>query len=171
MVEVTKPYEFEGPDGTMSLLDLFEGRLQLIVYHFMFHPEWEDGCPSCTAGTVEFDAAQRGGQGIAECATRPVHQDAAELREAGHEIGPARPTTCGAVNEEHRLTGSGLLHSYGAGSSFERSPRPLGVTPTEAHTARSLRRNRTSSIVRRQRPLRSAPHALGSAAGRAVIST
>ena len=53
MVEVTKPYEFEGPDGTRSLLDLFEGRPQLIVYHFMFHPDWEDGCPSCTAGTDE----------------------------------------------------------------------------------------------------------------------
>jgi predicted dithiol-disulfide oxidoreductase (DUF899 family) len=53
MVEVTKPYEFDGPDGKASLLDLFEGRKQLIIYHFMFHPEWEDGCPSCTAGTDE----------------------------------------------------------------------------------------------------------------------
>jgi predicted dithiol-disulfide oxidoreductase (DUF899 family) len=53
MVEVTKPYELEGPAGTVPLLDLFEGRPQLIVYHFMFHPEWEEGCPSCTAGTDE----------------------------------------------------------------------------------------------------------------------
>ena len=52
MVEV-QDYEFEGPDGTVSLRDLFEGRKQLIIYHFMFHPEWEDGCPSCTAGTDE----------------------------------------------------------------------------------------------------------------------
>ena len=42
-----------GPDGTVRLIDLFEGRPQLIIYHFMFHPEWEDGCPSCTAGTDE----------------------------------------------------------------------------------------------------------------------
>ena len=42
-----------GPDGTARLLDLFEGRRQLIIYHFMFDPEWEDGCPSCTAGTDE----------------------------------------------------------------------------------------------------------------------
>jgi predicted dithiol-disulfide oxidoreductase (DUF899 family) len=56
MVEVTKPYSFEGPGGTASLLDLFEGRRQLIVYHFMFHPDWEDGCPSCTAGTQEIAA-------------------------------------------------------------------------------------------------------------------
>jgi predicted dithiol-disulfide oxidoreductase (DUF899 family) len=53
MVEVTKGYEFEGPGGTSSLLDLFEGRRQLIVYHFMFHPDWDDGCPSCTAGNDE----------------------------------------------------------------------------------------------------------------------
>jgi predicted dithiol-disulfide oxidoreductase (DUF899 family) len=57
MVEVTKPYEFEGPNGTASLLDLFEGRPQLILYHFMFHPEWDEGCPSCTAGTVELAPA------------------------------------------------------------------------------------------------------------------
>ena len=53
MVEIDKRYEFDGPNGTVTLLDLFEGRAQLIVYHFMFHPEWEDGCPSCTAGTDE----------------------------------------------------------------------------------------------------------------------
>ena len=53
MVEVTEDYVFEGPDGKATLLDMFEGRRQLIVYHFMFHPEWEEGCPSCTAGTTE----------------------------------------------------------------------------------------------------------------------
>jgi predicted dithiol-disulfide oxidoreductase (DUF899 family) len=56
MVEVTTPYEFEGPDGTATLRDLFAGRRQLIVYHFMFHPEWDDGCSSCTAGTDEISA-------------------------------------------------------------------------------------------------------------------
>jgi predicted dithiol-disulfide oxidoreductase (DUF899 family) len=48
MVEVEKVYAFEGPDGEAGLLDMFEGRRQLIVQHFMFDPEWEDGCPSCT---------------------------------------------------------------------------------------------------------------------------
>jgi predicted dithiol-disulfide oxidoreductase (DUF899 family) len=56
MVEVTEQYRLEGPDGEVGLLDLFEGRPQLIVYHFMFHPEWEDGCPSCTAGIDELSA-------------------------------------------------------------------------------------------------------------------
>ena len=44
----TRTYLFEGPDGTVSLFDLFDGRRQLIIYHFMFDPSWDDGCPSCT---------------------------------------------------------------------------------------------------------------------------
>ena len=56
MVEIEKDYTFDGPDGAVRLLDLFEGRAQLIVYHFMFDPDWEDGCPSCTAGTDELSA-------------------------------------------------------------------------------------------------------------------
>src|SRR5688572_14603622 len=53
MVEITEDYVFDGPDGEARLLDLFEGRRQLIIYHFMFDPSWEDGCSSCTAGTDE----------------------------------------------------------------------------------------------------------------------
>src|SRR3954447_12785866 len=53
MVEITKSYEFDSPEGKVSLLDLFEGRRQLIVGHFMFDPEWERGCPGCTAGADE----------------------------------------------------------------------------------------------------------------------
>jgi predicted dithiol-disulfide oxidoreductase (DUF899 family) len=56
MVEIDKDYEFDGPHGRVRLLDLFEGRPQLIIYHFMFDPEWEDGCPSCTAGTDEISS-------------------------------------------------------------------------------------------------------------------
>ena len=53
MVRIDKDYVFEGPDGPASLLDLFDGRRQLIVGHFMFDPSWDDGCPSCTAGADE----------------------------------------------------------------------------------------------------------------------
>ncbi|MET9868077.1 DUF899 domain-containing protein [Streptomyces sp. NPDC006386] len=48
MVEVEEEYVFEGGDGKATLLDLFEGRQQLVVYHFMFAPEWDAGCPSCS---------------------------------------------------------------------------------------------------------------------------
>ncbi len=53
MVEVEKDYLFDAPGGKVRLIDLFDGRAQLIIYHFMFDPKWEDGCPSCTAGTDE----------------------------------------------------------------------------------------------------------------------
>ena len=53
MVRVDTDYTFEGPDGTVRLIDLFDGRRQLILYHFMFDPSWDTGCASCTAGTDE----------------------------------------------------------------------------------------------------------------------
>lgn len=48
MVKVEKSYVFDGPEGKRSLLDLFEDKAQLIVYHFMFDPAWENGCMGCT---------------------------------------------------------------------------------------------------------------------------
>ena len=56
MVEIEKDYQFHDSSGTIRLIDMFEDRAQLIIYHFMFHPEWEEGCPSCTAGTDEFSS-------------------------------------------------------------------------------------------------------------------
>ena len=56
MEEVTKAYVLHGPEGDVGLRDLFDGRRQLIVYPFMFDPEGEDGCASCTAGTAELSA-------------------------------------------------------------------------------------------------------------------
>jgi predicted dithiol-disulfide oxidoreductase (DUF899 family) len=48
MVRIDKPYAFAGPNGKASLLDLFEGRRQLIVYHFMFGPSQKEGCTGCS---------------------------------------------------------------------------------------------------------------------------
>ena len=53
MVEIEKDYRFTGPEGTVGLRDLFDGRRQLMVGHFMFDPSWDEGCPSCTAGADE----------------------------------------------------------------------------------------------------------------------
>lgn len=47
-VEVDADYRFETDDGTRTLTELFDGRSQLLVYHFMFGPGWEEGCPSCS---------------------------------------------------------------------------------------------------------------------------
>jgi predicted dithiol-disulfide oxidoreductase (DUF899 family) len=52
---VEKPYRFEGPTGALSLADLFDGRSQLIVYHFMLGPDWEEGCKSCSFWADNFN--------------------------------------------------------------------------------------------------------------------
>jgi predicted dithiol-disulfide oxidoreductase (DUF899 family) len=52
---VKKDYVFEGPNGKRSLAELFDGRSQLIVYHFMFAPEWEEGCKSCSFWADNFN--------------------------------------------------------------------------------------------------------------------
>jgi predicted dithiol-disulfide oxidoreductase (DUF899 family) len=49
MVRVDQPYIFEGPDGTVSLLDLFDGRPQLVMHHFMYAPDWDVPCSSCSS--------------------------------------------------------------------------------------------------------------------------
>ena len=48
MVLIDQDYVFEGPNGKASLTDLFEGRRQLVIYHFMFSPDWDAGCRSCS---------------------------------------------------------------------------------------------------------------------------
>jgi predicted dithiol-disulfide oxidoreductase (DUF899 family) len=56
-VKVEKEYVFDGPNGKETLSDLFENRSQLIVYHFMFAPGWEEGCKSCSYLADHFDGA------------------------------------------------------------------------------------------------------------------
>ena len=54
-VKVDKTYVFDGPNGKETLADLFGGKSQLIVYHFMLGPDWEAGCPSCSLLADHFD--------------------------------------------------------------------------------------------------------------------
>lgn len=56
-VKIDKDYRFDGPNGSESLSDLFDGRDQLVVYHFMFGPDWQEGCPSCSMMADTFDDA------------------------------------------------------------------------------------------------------------------
>ncbi|HKE38404.1 MAG TPA: thioredoxin family protein [Casimicrobiaceae bacterium] len=53
--KVDKQYVFEGPDGRQTLTQLFDGRSQLIIYHFMFGPDWEAGCPHCSRWADNFN--------------------------------------------------------------------------------------------------------------------
>jgi predicted dithiol-disulfide oxidoreductase (DUF899 family) len=54
-VGVEKEYVFDAPGGKVTLADLFDGRSQLIIFHFMFGPEWEEGCPSCSLAADNID--------------------------------------------------------------------------------------------------------------------
>jgi predicted dithiol-disulfide oxidoreductase (DUF899 family) len=54
-VAVDKEYVFDGPNGKQNLSDLFDGRSQLIVYHFMYGPNWDAGCPSCSFWADNFN--------------------------------------------------------------------------------------------------------------------
>ena len=56
-VQVDKTYVFEGPAGKETLSDLFAGRNQLLVYHFMFGPDWGEGCPSCSFWADNYNGA------------------------------------------------------------------------------------------------------------------
>jgi predicted dithiol-disulfide oxidoreductase (DUF899 family) len=57
MVELTKEYVFQGSEARRTLADLFEGKRQLLVYHFMFDPAWDEGCPSCSFVADNFSGA------------------------------------------------------------------------------------------------------------------
>lgn len=57
-LEITDEYQFDGADGQRSLIDLFDGRDQLLIYHFMFGPGWEEGCPSCSFWADSFNGTE-----------------------------------------------------------------------------------------------------------------
>ena len=56
--KVTKSYVFDGPSGKETLAELFEHRRQLVVYHFMFDPAWDEGCKSCSFVADNFAEAR-----------------------------------------------------------------------------------------------------------------
>jgi len=58
-VRIEKEYKFAGAGGPVTLAELFDGRSQLIVYHFMFGPEWKAGCPSCSFLADHVDGARQ----------------------------------------------------------------------------------------------------------------
>ena len=54
-MRIEKPYAFDGPDGRRTLPELFAGKSQLVMYHFMFDPAWDAGCPHCSFWADGFD--------------------------------------------------------------------------------------------------------------------
>lgn len=56
-VRVSSDYRFTGEQGDLSLEDLFDGKTQLVIYHFMFGPDWTEGCPSCSLWADSFNGS------------------------------------------------------------------------------------------------------------------
>ena len=56
-MKIDKNYVFDAPGGKVRLADLFAGRSQLVIYHFMFGPDWQEGCPSCSFISDHIDGA------------------------------------------------------------------------------------------------------------------
>ncbi|MCX2715476.1 DUF899 domain-containing protein [Mycolicibacterium sp. J2] len=87
MVKVDKDYRFDGPDGEVGLVDLFEGRQQLYIHHFMWLDDIDQGCPSCTAAAdltfTESDRALLTGKGVTfACVSRAPYASIARYRDA-----------------------------------------------------------------------------------------
>ena len=63
-VRVAKSYQFRTADGPKTLGDLFDGRTQLLIYHFMFGPDYEGGCPTCSSTADSFDGVLASDNGL-----------------------------------------------------------------------------------------------------------
>src|SRR4051794_22035182 len=132
-VRVDKAYHFPGPNGEETLADLFAGRSQLIVYHFMFGPGWEEGCKSCSYLADHFDGAaihlaQRDVK-LVVVSRAPMPQIAAFQRRMGWRFHWG--SSFGShVNRDYRVTFTpGEMASGGVEEHFVKSPFPLEEPP------------------------------------------
>ena len=109
-VRIDKDYVFDTEDGEATLTDLFRGRSQLVVYHFMYGPDWDEGCPSCSAVADGFDETH--------CTSRTT---------------TSRSPPC----RVHRSTSCSRIATAWDGAS--RGRRRDGATSTSTSTSRSPR--------------------------------
>ena len=93
-VPVEKDYRFETEGGEKSLAELFDGRSQLVIYHFMFGPSWTGGCPVCSSIADTLDP-----QVVLSCSDKPTASSARDLspKSSKRTILPPRNTTTSAV--------------------------------------------------------------------------
>ena len=137
MVRIEKDYVFTGPHGQATLLDLFEGRDQLILTHFMFDPSWDQGCPSCTAGA---DEVSRGllehlhtrGTTLAFCSRAPIDKIESYKAERGWDF-PWWSSYGSDFNVDFHVTldpaQAPVMYNYRSAEEWESLGAPLSVTP------------------------------------------
>jgi predicted dithiol-disulfide oxidoreductase (DUF899 family) len=130
-VRVDTEYTFDTEDGPATLKDLFAGRSQLLVYHFMFGPEWTEGCPSCSFWADNFDRAVihlRHRDVTMVCASRgPLDRIAAYKRRMGWSF-PWISAGRNEFNYDFAVSVAGLP----AGTSIE-DMRSRSVEPDTTH--------------------------------------
>ena len=127
--EVTKDYVFDGPDGKLTLPDLFGGCGQLVVYHFMFPPEWDAGCPHCSFWADSFDGTpvhlRARDVSFTAVSRAPIGQIAAYKQRMGWSfrwVSPARrtsTTTSASRSRPRRSPATRPVYNYGSDPGFE----------------------------------------------------
>jgi predicted dithiol-disulfide oxidoreductase (DUF899 family) len=133
MVEVDKDYVFEGPAGPTRLLDMFDGLAQLVVQHIMFGPDWDEPCPSCSAGLDELSPGVlrhlRGRDTAFAGVSRAPFAKIAEARAARGWEFPWYSSFGGDFNYDYHAT---LDPSVGSVEYNYRTVENLGPEPGEA---------------------------------------
>jgi predicted dithiol-disulfide oxidoreductase (DUF899 family) len=126
MVRIEKEYVFEGPDGRATLAHLFEGRPQLIVYHFMFDPEWEAGCRGCTGFVNDLprlDGLYERGTSLALVSRAPLDKLKRYKREKGWSV------------PWYSSFGSDFNYDFHVTSDESVAPAEYNYRPREEHLA------------------------------------
>ena len=113
-----RTYAFEGPGGAVGLLDLFEGRRQLFVQHFMFDPSWDDGCPSCSAGADELSA------GLSSTCTSATRRS---RRSRAHRSRRSRTTASARAGRFPWYSSFGSDFNYDFHATIDESVAPLEI--------------------------------------------
>jgi len=156
-VRVDKAYQFDTDEGSASLADLFRGRSQLLVYHFMFGPDYKAGCPSCSAIADGFDGS------VVHLANHDVtlwavsRAPLAKLREYKRRMGWSFPWASSRDNDfnfdfnvsltEKQQREGGVEYNYRRGGHVMDAAR---VPPTVAHFAAT--RGTDAPTYTRERP-------------------
>lgn len=132
LVPVASDYSFEGPRGACSLPDLFDGRDQLLVYHFMFGPDGDEGCPSCSFWADSFEGthvhlAHR--DVTLACVSRAPYERLAAYRERMGWSFPWYSSGTGRFNLDFGVSFTGEQQEAGGTYNYVHVPHPPEEAP------------------------------------------
>src|SRR5271169_3583637 len=128
-VRIDKEYRFETDQGVASLADLFEGRSQLLVYHFMFGPDYTGGCPSCSAIADGFDGSvvHLANHDVTLCAVSRA--PLAKLRAYKQRMGWSFPWASSSVSDFNYDFRAAVTREQWESGAAEHNFRPADLRP------------------------------------------